>query len=234
MEKLITIQNKTNLNKLLTRIGDIVYFDGPLLSLFENVKNGHLFLVDWIDRDESHNRWLVYRTDPVDLREFINGKISHLKLFNERPNKLVYVVDIPLNGRITNCDLEELWSVPEEYLPNSDSFFEDDFFQSTDRVNAFLNRAISNTKLTNEIKSDSHYVSFNINWQKSLKQKNEFISYVPITLNYSQSAIEDLGISHKNIIVNSFKKIQNKSKQLYSLYYIHHSSKLNSYKSSNG
>jgi hypothetical protein len=59
MEKL-----KFNINKSLdtgnfVRIGDLSYFEGPLLSLFEELNSGHLYLLDWVDRDEKSNRWLI-------------------------------------------------------------------------------------------------------------------------------------------------------------------------------
>jgi hypothetical protein len=37
----------------LVRVGDISYFEGPILSLFTELHSGHLYLFDWVDRDKK-------------------------------------------------------------------------------------------------------------------------------------------------------------------------------------
>src|SRR5690606_40316923 len=112
MEKLTTLENNNNLLELLIRVGDLSFFEGPLLSLYENAKTGHLFLLDWVDRDKTHNRWIIYRVDPIYLKKFLNKQISHLDLFNNRPKINVHVVDIPNNGRLLSSEIKELYTIP--------------------------------------------------------------------------------------------------------------------------
>ncbi len=48
------------------KVGDLVNYHGPLLSLFSNDK-GELYLFDWSDSDDNYNRWLVFRITLTQL-----------------------------------------------------------------------------------------------------------------------------------------------------------------------
>ena len=75
------IPSNLDFQNLLVRIVDVVNFEGPLLTLFENRENKHIYLLDWVDSDAEHNRWLLYKTSVTILNKFINGLISHYDLF---------------------------------------------------------------------------------------------------------------------------------------------------------
>ncbi len=94
MENLAFNSNKQLYTSNFVRIGDLSYFEGPLISLFEELNSGHLYLFDWVDRDENTNRWLIYRASPNYLLQFIHSRISHLELFQRRPEKEIYFADI--------------------------------------------------------------------------------------------------------------------------------------------
>ena len=65
----------------LLRIVDVVNFEGPLLTLFQDITTNNLYLFDWVDRDTLFNRWIVYHCKPDTLNQFIKSKISHYDLF---------------------------------------------------------------------------------------------------------------------------------------------------------
>ncbi|MFY0630722.1 MAG: hypothetical protein JXR05_10095 [Flavobacteriaceae bacterium] len=155
MEKLTTLQKNNDLLELLIRVGDLAYFEGPLLSLYENAKTGHLFLLDWVDRDKINNRWIIYRVDPIKLMKFLNRQIPHLDLFNSRPKINVYVVDIPHNGRLISSEIKELYTIPAKYTPNSENYFDKNDSISYKRIVGKLNRTLSLVKSQNEMKQDN-------------------------------------------------------------------------------
>ena len=94
MENLIFNNEKKLDMTNLVRVGDLSYFEGPLLSLFEELNSGHFYLFDWVDRDMKTNRWIIYRVSPKYLLNYLSGKISHLDIFNNRPNNSVFFMDI--------------------------------------------------------------------------------------------------------------------------------------------
>ncbi|TAG74491.1 MAG: hypothetical protein EAZ23_06010 [Oscillatoriales cyanobacterium] len=53
----------------LRSIVHLEYFDGPLLSLFEN-EYGDSYLYSWCDVDNLYNRWLVFRVAQRDKFHF--------------------------------------------------------------------------------------------------------------------------------------------------------------------
>ena len=63
--KMLKFQNS------LLRIVDVVNFEGPLLTLFQDTTTNNFYLFDWVDRDTLFNRWIVYRCNPDTLNQFI-------------------------------------------------------------------------------------------------------------------------------------------------------------------
>jgi hypothetical protein len=135
------------------RIGDITYFEGPLLSLFED--SGRLYVFDWVDRDSKFNRWLIYRVSPSALLDFINQKISHLELFNKRPDEIIYYTDIDDSNRpLAEYQLTELSEIPPEYIPNIDNYFEISDCPSVSTLESVILKSLSRRKQENEYKSE--------------------------------------------------------------------------------
>ena len=104
------------------KIADLVYFDGPFLSHYVSGK-GDDYLFYWVDKDESDNRWLVLRINLADLQKYI-GKELTLRELIENPNDgFLYSVDVDNNLHYHNIKLVQPSSLPEEYLPEEDSYY---------------------------------------------------------------------------------------------------------------
>ena len=126
------------LNDYLIRIGDLVNFEGPLLSLFEDVKNGHLYIFDWVDRFDKTNRWLIYQVYPKKLLDFIQKKISYLDLFKSPVNNVYYFTDIGSSISSGNYNINLLDGIPEKYIPNENDFFDKSGSPNYDKIILFL------------------------------------------------------------------------------------------------
>lgn len=138
------------------RVGDLSNFEGPMLSLFEELSNGHLFLFDWVDRNQSSNRWLIYRVYPIALMNFIKGKISHFELFQERPQKAIFYTDIDSKSSpIFPYTAFEILILPDSYLPNKDNYFIKEDCHSYSRILAVVKNSISRQKQGNEYVENS-------------------------------------------------------------------------------
>ena len=105
------------------KIADLVYFDGPFLSHYVSGK-GDDYLFYWVDKDENDNRWLVFRVSLADLHKYI-GKELTLRELMEHPNDgYLYSVDIDNDVHYHNVKLVQPSALPEEYKPDTDSFYE--------------------------------------------------------------------------------------------------------------
>lgn len=116
--KMLKFQNS------LLRIVDVVNFEGPLLTLFQDTTTNNFYLFDWVDRDTLFNRWIVYRCNPDTLNQFIKSKVSHYDLFmSDEP--VCYLIDIDKNIVWNNSQEIIKQDLPESYLPQRDVFFEE-------------------------------------------------------------------------------------------------------------
>ena len=104
------------------KIADLIYFEGPLLSHYVSSK-GDDYLFYWVDRDESSNRWLVMRVSLANLQKYI-GKEMTLRELIEHPNDgYLYSIDVNNDIHYHNVKLVQPSALPEEYLPEADSYY---------------------------------------------------------------------------------------------------------------
>jgi hypothetical protein len=158
MENLSIKKNNSTITDNLVRIGDLVYFEGPLLTLFEDTNNGRLYVFDWVDRDAVCNRWLLYRVSATALLAFIEKKIDHSELFKSISDNRFYVADIETNHRIIDYTLSELNDVPSKYLPNAETYFDESDCPALVKIRATTIKALSNTKQVNDYLPLEHFM----------------------------------------------------------------------------
>lgn len=148
MERLKTYRINTQLAPNLVRIGDIVNYEGPLLTLFSNVANSKLYLFDWAEGEKHVNRWLVYNVAPEMLYLFLKKRISHQALFKNNPEESYYYFDTDGSHSFNDFQLIET-EIPKNYIPESDSFFEVEDCPSFSRIETLLMKLISTANLHN-------------------------------------------------------------------------------------
>jgi hypothetical protein len=104
------------------KIGDLIYHEGPLLSLFLDRNNPDIYyLYKWADCDERTNRWLVLQLNSINLRSFFYKEISLRTLLLNSPLTYVLALDDSLaEVDIMICATADL---PESYLPKENSFY---------------------------------------------------------------------------------------------------------------
>ena len=137
------------LQNSLTRVVDLVNIDGPLLTLYFHT-NKNLYLLDWIDRDNTANRWLIYRTNPLLLEKFIKGDISHYDIFMGAES-FVLKTDIDKNLNWNNWQIIEKNDLPNGYFPPKDILFEKEYCSDYQKLVDFIHS--ENTQLDNKTKN---------------------------------------------------------------------------------
>ena len=197
--EILTFNNNKQLDTSnFIRIGDLSHFEGPLLTLFEELNSGHLYLFDWVDRDERYNRWLIYRASPNHLLKFIRNKISHLELFEKRPEKNIYFTDIDSgNKSFNNYGIFKIESLPKAYYPNSDNYFELSDGNNIDKIKTLIISSLSKQKSENEY-SNVYWVSV----QKRNEVKSAYFNRVRNKLTSIPYPIRHTNYRHLLILVN--------------------------------
>lgn len=219
-----------NSNKLLdtnnfVRVGDLSYFEGPLLSLFQELNSGHFYLFDWVDRDDKFNRWMIYRVSPKILLHFINCKISHFELFERRPDKEVYFADIDSRNKLFfDYDSYEIKGLPQNYYPNSDNFFEISDCKHFEKIKSVIINSLSRQKSENEYsivhilkvlkhrEVKSAYFNRIQNKVNSISYPVRHIKHINIQV-FSNLALNNIkGISFKSYSTRKKQELQKKKK----------------------
>ena len=167
------------LQNLFVRIVDIVNFEGPLLTLFENINKRHLYLFDWVDKDSQFNRWLVYRCNPTILHKFINEKISHFDLFHS-DELYCFKVDIDKNLNWNNLQEIEKNDMPSSYHPSKEDFFEKCDCPNLYKLEQYVNQALASLRQENLIIHSNSYKQVLI--ENSIGQKKTITNKSDITI----------------------------------------------------
>jgi hypothetical protein len=55
---------------MLEKIEDLIYYEGPLLSLFKRKDEDIFYFYYWIDMDKTSNRWLIFEVSQDDITNF--------------------------------------------------------------------------------------------------------------------------------------------------------------------
>lgn len=100
----------------LSKIGDLIYHEGPLLSHFINAY-GEDYFFRWVDKNNKSNRWIVYKVSKEDLRKFFEKKLSHKDLVLNTPSGLVHFIDIDDEINFSRITVASVENIPPSYLP---------------------------------------------------------------------------------------------------------------------
>lgn len=112
----------------LSHVRDIEYYEGPLLA--EQVDSfGHPWICIWRDKDESANRWLLFRTTPSDVTKYLNKRLSLRDLMCGGLE--YFALDVRIDG--TRAVNQLYWSeIPRRWFPSRTAFYDENLSPSAD------------------------------------------------------------------------------------------------------
>lgn len=96
---------------------DIIYFDGPFLSLYKK-DDGQDYFISWIDCDQRRNRWAVFPVERDSLRLYLKGEMTLRNVCLEANGVIIF--DTGMDAKRRNW--VELDVFPQDYLPKKTSF----------------------------------------------------------------------------------------------------------------
>jgi hypothetical protein len=107
------------------KVADLVYFDGPIVSLYRNEQSENL-LFCWVDRDDDYQRWLAAKVSDSQLEAYLKREVPLLELIKGPKDQFLYVVDFAELGQPNSVMIVSPKGLPSEYLPAEDSFYDDE------------------------------------------------------------------------------------------------------------
>lgn len=100
-------------------IRDLMWYDGPLLSLFE--QDGKKYLVMWVDVEEEH-KWFAIEVETATLQDYYDLKVT-LRQVMEKSSAIYIGIGQFIGEHGKDCPLILFKDLPEDDLPTTDSFY---------------------------------------------------------------------------------------------------------------
>ena len=100
------------------KVGDLLYHEGPLLSLFVD-DHSNMILYKWVDIDVNSHHWLITSISSKELLHFFKRELSLLEYYNKCEEKVIAEVCENLEVK----KIKAIKDLPKEYLPGEKSFF---------------------------------------------------------------------------------------------------------------
>lgn len=106
----------------LDKIADLLYFDGPFVSLFEDKKEKLYYIYWWCDVCQKCNRWLIFTINHRQIKDYIDGNLSMREIVLETES--FFLCDINNDVEYENVYFITHSHLPASYVPGKKSFFD--------------------------------------------------------------------------------------------------------------
>ncbi len=117
-----------------SKVADLIFFDGPLLSLYRN-NEGENLLHYWCESNEDTNRWLIFKSLDAQLEKYLRQQTPLRDLIVGPKEGFLYSVDFNSQLEQKSVLIVSPTQLPPEYLPSEDSFYDDEpMIEETDEL----------------------------------------------------------------------------------------------------
>ena len=134
------------------KIGDLVYYEGPYVSVMLHVPADTLFCFYWATKGTDYHRWMVFRIDENLLERLINKEISFLEFIQNPLDKHLVFIDSHVEDGVihfrnhTLVAKKDLQVKKSRYLPQPDAMFEEEDAEDFDQIMEMLRKRNTQTK----------------------------------------------------------------------------------------
>lgn len=136
-----------NLTLPFQKLGDLVYHEGPILSLYID-DHSNMFLYRWVDCDDKMNFWILTSISSYELSQFYHKKLS-LRQYYESCNAWVIV---KIDNSLKIKEVISLDAIPEDYVPKKNSFYNEPLY--TEFSNSWKTMYVNGLGVVNYEKAD--------------------------------------------------------------------------------
>ncbi|RZJ20460.1 MAG: hypothetical protein EON51_15050 [Acinetobacter sp.] len=109
---------------VLKWVGDLIYYDWALLSVYAMDGSEEPFMMAWVDSSKTYERYLVFRTSKRALAGYLLQQIPYFELISNPSGGHFYAVDIDnYTGEEKYFTKLDLRGLHERYLPQREVKF---------------------------------------------------------------------------------------------------------------
>ncbi len=110
------------------KMGDLLYYEGPLLSHFQDItKPKEHYFYRWVDNNDEVNRWLIFKNTDLEVLNFFNKSCGELDLIKK--NNTLTVLDLDDNLNKVGIYVSSLADIPSAYLPSNKAIFDENRYE---------------------------------------------------------------------------------------------------------
>lgn len=183
--------------KDLTKVYDLIYYDGPLLSHFKDAKKDNILYL-WVDNDGQYNRWLIFKVSDFSLYKYLKNIDSLRDLVLDPSEDFIFTADVDQSLTYSNINLfpKNEYHLLGDYIPEEGVMFSADV---PDAYSFFADSFDENLYLA-ELKKRAVYFKIKAALRPSVSSK--FGSVVPVKV--VNDFLDAITKSYKNFSHYSF------------------------------
>lgn len=120
---MLKLKGVSKQGEAFTKVEDLIYFDGPLLSVCVK-EDESLVLMLWTDNSDLDNRWCMIPVEKDILTSFLDKELT-LKEVIEKNESVIFRDMYLENEKLLDRNVLEVLvkDIPSEYMPCNDSYF---------------------------------------------------------------------------------------------------------------
>lgn len=168
------------------KMGDFLYYEGPLLSHFidKNKPSDHYFY-RWVDFNDDSHRWLIFKSSEKDIKLFLCNDISLWDMINK--NSTITLVDLDDDLNKKQIIVTTMSELPESYLPSEKSYYKEEQYHhyTVELKNQLSQKETENKNYTELLKKVDN---IDEQQQQTFKLLTEFFSAFGILENTHQTS----------------------------------------------
>jgi len=123
----------------ITKLFDLEYFDGPLLSLFADA-DGDFFLYKWYDLTINSHQWLAFKVKYTTIQKYLNGTSSEYEILNDQTPKTFYLIEFSEKGKPNIVKTIPQQTILKEYNGLKSIFFKPELCPNWKAVQYFFKK----------------------------------------------------------------------------------------------
>jgi hypothetical protein len=109
----------------LNVVADLLYYDGPFLSLLEleHDSGQSYYFYYWCNQDERYNRWLIFRVTQKQVTGYLTGKTTLREIVTRPTDHYYFLGDMDDDSEWQQLYLVMPLDLPHSYWPKENSWF---------------------------------------------------------------------------------------------------------------
>jgi hypothetical protein len=125
------------------KIGDLLFFEAPYVSLMRHLPTDALFCFYWATVGVDYHRWMVFRVDESLVERLIEQQLSYRDFILNDLDNVLLLMDIAVESGEPKYKIHRVLPKREtdkRYLPASTAFFDEADTDDLDSILSFIRK----------------------------------------------------------------------------------------------